>query len=209
MKHPGRPNPDQDALNILFQNNYLKLPVKFNRLMHVMRKFETRAYVGREIIHYSSQSHGLNLADEFNRLWFSYYLQTPFYSEDALMDLVALSHDFLREVISRWRQVAILSSTRRRGFFMYPQDSDKVVDLIGKNNGDIGLNARFSNATDILIQSMEENRGKMIFFINVNENEYVKICDILLKRGFKKDEDFFNVKELTPIYDFKKLVLEF
>ncbi|MBR1420079.1 MAG: hypothetical protein IJ575_03340 [Selenomonadaceae bacterium] len=208
VQYPESPNLDQDALNILFRDNYLKLPVKFNRLVHVARKFGNPKKAGREITHFSDRSHGINFKDDFNRLWFSYFLRTPFYSNDVIMELFDTSQDLNRHVAHLWKKIANLSLTRRRGFFIYPKDMERVVNFIGKNDGDIGLNAAFPDAIDNLVNEMKSQRGNMIFFINVDSNEFSNIRDSLVKHGFKENEDFFNVKELSLMYDFKKLVLE-
>ena len=205
--HPRYRYLDQDTLNFIFGKNFLKLPVKFNRRVDRERKKGNTTQVNREILHYNQQAVNLDLSDAFNQLWFEYFFHTPFYSSKTFFDLVEILRTSTPRGYFLWKKIANLSATRRRGFFIYPQDAQKVVDLVKKNSGDIGFNASFPTSIDELVAAMEERRGEMMFFINVNKDDFKKIYDILIKRGFKKDEDFFNVKELTPTRNFQDLVL--
>ena len=111
------------------------------------------------------------------------------------------SQNSIQKELTIWKKIAQLSAIRpKRGFFIYPQDVEKVVKLIGKNDGDIGLNADFPNALENLISTMEENRGKIMFFIFVAEDSYPRIRKALVGRKFKENEDFFNVRVLNSVY---------
>ena len=64
LQYPEAPIfPDQNALNLVFKNNYRKLPAKFNRLVHLAKKVGKPEKLGREIIHYSSQTCGVDFRD--------------------------------------------------------------------------------------------------------------------------------------------------
>ena len=186
----------------------MKLPAKFNRLVFLARRIGGDGKDNREILHYAGGAYGIDFDDNYNRLWFKYYCQSPFYSAKSVMNLADVSRESIKRANQLWKKIANLSANRRRGFFIYPQDAEKVVELIGKNEDAIGLNAQFPNALDNLIETIQEYRGEIMFFINVNNDEYIKIRDTLINLGFKKDEDFFNVKELVPAQNFNKLVLE-
>ena len=207
LQYPEAPIfPDQNALNLVFKNNYRKLPAKFNRLVHLAKKVGRPEKLGREIIHYSSQTCGVDFRDKYNRLWFSYYCRTPFCSADILMELFKSAQDSNKRVSHLWRTIENLALKRAYGFFIYPQDVNRVIGLIGKRESDIGLNASFPNAIDNLISVMEENRGSIVFFINVKDKEYPKVHETLIEYGFKEYEDFFNVKELVPTENNAKLL---
>ena len=148
-----------------------------------------------------------NVSDAFNRLWFEYFFRTPFYTPETLFNLIDMSQAMYGNVIEIWRKIA---NTRvsQRGFYVYPAEAEKVTKFIGKNAGDIGLNAEFPNAINHLVETMEESRGNIIFFIQVNPKEYKEIRDILNGRGFEEYEDFFNVNELVLTDSNRRLVQE-
>ena len=187
---------DQNALNFIFKENFLKLPPKFNRLVFLARRLGNPKKAGREIIHYASQTFGTKFTDDYDRLWFEYYCRTPFFSSESVIDLLTSSRSSAIQKGFLWKRIVNLDMTRQRGFFMYPKDSDQVVRLIGKNDNAIGLNADFPNAIDHLTSTMEENRGNISFFIKVEDEEYHTIRDLLIGRGFEEYIDFFNVEEL-------------
>ena len=187
---------DQNALNFIFKENFLKLPPKFNRLVFLARRLGNPKKAGREIIHYASQTFGTKFTDDYDRLWFEYYCRTPFFSSENVIDLLTSSRNSAIQKGFLWKRIVNLDMTRQRGFFMYPKDSDQVVRLIGKNDNAIGLNADFPNAIDHLTSTMEENRGNISFFIKVEDEEYHTIRDLLIGRGFEEYIDFFNVEEL-------------
>ena len=197
-KYPNATDcPDQNALNFVFKENYLKLPVKFNRLVFLNRKFRKSQKVGREIIHYAAHAFGIDFKDEFNQLWFEYYSRTPFFSPEKVVDLLASSQRFELQKGNLWKKIVNLDVTRQRGFFIYPKDSDRIIQFIGKNDEDIGLNAEIPDAMENLISTMEKCRGKYMFFINLAEDKFSDVRNILKEHGFEEHIDFFNVRELN------------
>ena len=197
---------DQDALNFIFKKNFLKLPAKFNRLVFLARRLGNPKTAGREIIHYAGQTLETKFDDDFNKIWFKYFCRTPFCTPETLLDLVESVQYSIMQTNSLWNRVVNLSTTRFRGFFVYPKDAGKIVELIGKNDADIGLNASFPNAIDNLISVMEENRDNIIFFINISDTVYPNLREKLICRGFKEYTDFINVKDLAPVKDSSQLI---
>ncbi|MBR1420082.1 MAG: glycosyltransferase family 8 protein [Selenomonadaceae bacterium] len=207
LRHPKYKYLDQDALNYVFRKNYLQLQRKFNLRVDIERRKGNSSIIESSIIHYNHQSMNCNVSDAFNRLWFEYFFRTPFYTPETLFNLIDMSQAMYGNVIEIWRKIA---NTRvsQRGFYVYPAEAEKVTNFIGKNAGDIGLNAEFPNAINHLVETMEESRGNIIFFIQVNPKEYKEIRDILNDRGFEEYEDFFNVNELVLTDSNRRLVQE-
>ena len=76
---------DQDILNYCFSTSYLKLPVKFNRFVMLARP-ENEWTIEKKIYHYAGGKIGLTpiMSDPFSRLWWSYFIKTPWFDVDTL-----------------------------------------------------------------------------------------------------------------------------
>lgn len=160
------------------------------------------------IYHFWQRANGFSQNDIFNKLWFKYFFKTTFFSNETLFKLIDTAQVLYQRVLANWQAITHLSLTRKRGFFVYPEDAKKVVDLIGKDDDDLGLNANVPNAIDNLISIMEERRGKIMFFIKLSDKDYSSVRETLISRGFEEYEDFFNVKELILTNFNKRLVQE-
>ncbi|MBR1420081.1 MAG: glycosyltransferase family 8 protein [Selenomonadaceae bacterium] len=191
---------DQDALNYMYRNNFLKLSSRFNRRIDIERRNGNRSHIERDILHYNQRTAKSEMIDAFNRLWFSYYCRTPFCTSEALLNMTDASQRTIQKEKNLWKRIANLSTIRSRGFFVYPKDAEKIVNLIGKSDGDIGLNAEFPNAIENLVENMESRRGEVMFFIYVPETDYPQIRQTLIRHKFKENIDFFDVNGLYAVY---------
>lgn len=77
-EHPQYMYLDQDVLNYCFSTSYLRLPMKFNRIVFLARD-ENELHIEKKIYHYASLPFtlGLYVNDPYNRLFMSYFIKTP------------------------------------------------------------------------------------------------------------------------------------
>lgn len=208
LEHLDYQMTDQDALNFMYRNNFLKLSPDFNIRVDIERRYRQTDQLRPGIIHYNGRTTKCNLNDVFNQLWFKHYCKTPFFSSESLFNMMKRSQKYTLNVNELWKRIMHLSTNRRRGFFVYPDDAERVVDFIGKSDDDIGINATFPDSLDLLISTMQEHRGKIIFFIKLAASDYRLVRDTLHSLNFKERIDFFNVNELDPNALGYKIVLE-
>ena len=87
-QHPKYPYYDQDILNYCFSTRYLKLPVKFNKL--VFRSRMQNDYVTKgNMCHYAGKGSAfiMDSRDPYSRLFMDYFIKTPWVDADKLADL--------------------------------------------------------------------------------------------------------------------------
>ncbi len=180
---------DQDSLNVLFNENYFKLPVKFNRFVSSCRNLALP--VQKEILHYVANALSISMSDPFNNLWFKYFVKTPFCTEKSFENIFNIfdSIQKLNDEKNRlWTKILKLSATRQKIFFIDPNEK-WILDLFAASFGDIILNSKIENSLQDLLNAMHAERGRKIFFVHINSR------NTLLKQNFIENEDFFNVED--------------
>lgn len=210
VANPKSTHLDQDALNFVFADNYIHLPASFNHLVNYVRRLQPNQ-IARESYHYIVNTLTFDTRDIFNRLWFEYFLRTPYLTPnlferlqsmlDAIIDKKRRIAD---EKIQRATKISKLALERPRTFFMNPDDAKKIPNIFGLNGEELGINASASNSTDLLVQSMLESNShfsnqKRIYFIFVEPQRYLEIRERLVAEGFQEDEDFANLDEIFSL----------
>ncbi len=175
---------DQEILNYCFETRTFKLPVKFNRLVKQMRIDENFS-VNREIYHYAGGKWGLGLdmADPFNRLWWSYFIKTPWFGVDIIDKMLKSTQDSMLQfsVVPYGKARAFVVDEEHahqieRNFSV--QDDEKVIVIDPENEENL------QRLEDI----MKSDRDKKSFFIGIPN-----IAPKLMKSGFIEEKDFFDV----------------
>ena len=213
-EHPDYPWLDQDALNVVFLNKTEHIPSSFNHMIKLTRN-QSNPKIEREIYHYVSDTLQLNMHDIYNRLWFEYFVKSPFCTPSIFRNLESMLSnpigDYKRqceEKINRAKRIASLSIERPRTFFMNPDDAKKVPEMFGIRGNEFGINSNAPNSLDLLLDRMKssnapDSNDKRIYFISVEPKRYDEIRNRLVSEGFKEDEDFTNFDGLfsTPNFN--------
>ena len=175
---------DQEIFNYCFETRTLKLPAKFNRLLKESRKRGDFS-VGKEIYHYAGDKMGLGLDinDPYNRLWWSYFIKTPWFDVDTMNKIIKGATDSMLKpaaVPPGKVRVFIVDEAHayqiERNFSV--RDEEEVI-VIDTESEDI-----LQRLTDLLGSA----EGKKFFFIGI-PNITPKLKDLKFVEG----KDFFNV----------------
>ena len=119
---------DQDILNYLFSDTFIKLPVKFNTFVRNCR-WRGDFSVNQANYHYLGDSLQLNAQDNFNFLWLKYFMKTPFFNEDTIKNLYGGIQQIYIQQKNFSRQVSALISGKTRAFFVQPNNLDAVRQI--------------------------------------------------------------------------------
>ena len=188
--------PCQDILNYCFSTRTAKLPVKFNSLVKNWSKLNPEE--NNAIYHYAGgKILGLNMSDNFNRLWMKYFLQTPWLDVEAIGRLYAA---LMKARISFQNPLASITATvsgKRRAFFVEPEKIETVKKVFSvRANEFIIIPGENEDSIQSLLDTMTTLKGKYVFFI-MTENFFDKEFPfaLLTTAGFVEGVDFIKGRE--------------
>ena len=207
QQNPSCTHPDQDALNAVFANQYVQLPLKFNRFVSRARESQfDKQTIKREIYHYITTTLDIHLDDVYNRLWFSYFIKTPFFSMDCF-DHIAKSYDtytnylFKRfgSTMDTFRSLLTLMTSRKRCFISERSHLDTLKKFFDVQPSETVFNALSNNIADAIISKITSENIRYIIFIMTREEVYFSIRHRFLAAGLKENIDFVNCYDLIGL----------
>lgn len=191
--------PYQDVLNYCFATQTLKLPLKFNMLVKNWRKINLEE--NKAIYHYAGgKSFGLNMRDQFHKLWMSYFVRTPFLDEETIGRLCS---ELLKFCTSVQNNAASLSSTvagKNRAFFVDPEKIDALRKNFSIRDDEfLIIPGENEDSVQTLIDTMKTLKGRYVFFIMTKKLFKKNFpLDKLTKEGFVEGIDFIKGWEFLP-----------
>ena len=184
---------DQDVLNYLFSENYLKLPHRFNDTVQDIRKHAPKPHhIEKAIYHFAGAKPDLNTDDVFNRLYFEYFLKTPWATADMFGNIDKAVAKIVGQIFNESRNILLhvtnLLVKRRRAFFVDSGFLEPAKQIFAINAGELVMD--LSTGAENLIGAMNANRGKIILFVLAGN--YPQIRDFLISQNFVEGTDFIN-----------------
>ena len=186
-EHPQFDLADQDVLNCLFSEKYLKLPVEFNFFVRDFRYREKINYE-RMIYHFTSACLNMDMRYAFNRLWMKYFVKTPWFSGEAIGKLYAAVRQMNIDLKNSMIQISAAMSGKPRAFFAAPANVDALKKIFLVRDDEEILLAENQASLQKLIDAMNSSRGKKVFFILLPYFPF----QVLTAAGFVFGRDFFN-----------------
>lgn len=189
---------DQDILNYLFANDYLKLPEQFDQFIRSERikadmKFKTR----QVIYHYTKNTLQLNSVDVFNQLWLGYFMRTPWFNTDAIGKLYGSFQQAKNNFKSYVAGASSAMSNRARVFFVEPKRLNAVKDIFSIRDDEEIIIAENEDSLKNLFASIKESGGKKFFYIFTEKFLGRRFpFRQLAKAGFVDSKDFIKAWEL-------------
>lgn len=184
---------EQDVLNYLFSEKYLKLPYRFNEMVRNIRDFDPKPHhLEKAIYHYAGAKPDLNTDDIFNKLYFKYFLKTPWATVDMFGKLNKALEKTFGQILNDSRNMLLhvtnLLSERRRAFFVdeNSREAAKQIFAIKPEETVIDL----AEGGEMLVKRMNENKGKILLFVLAGN--YWQIRNFLLRQNFIEGTDFIN-----------------
>ena len=198
-EHPQCESFDQDILNYCFAVDSVKIDLKFDKFVIVERLSNDSPYISRAIYHYTSDTIKLNPDDCFNRLYFSYFVKTPWFDIDTIWNFFNTFESFGREQQSALLNMTKLLGKRQRIFFAGRTHFELIKNIFEITKDEPLIDAATDNALDQLLLSInggEASRNKIAFiFIN----NYSELKNFLLEQNFVEGVDFLNALECCSL----------
>lgn len=182
---------NQDPLNILFAQDFLKLPGRFNHLVSLAMTYEKIEEVSREIYHFNGLTLNMDMGDPWTRLYIKYLVKTKFFDHKSLEHVCRRFSHF----VERWQKIAWASANRKREFFITPPMFDLISRAFNLTSEDIVVNAQSPDLGKIIHDDILK-RDRVMFFM-LPDDIYESIRGQLETLGFTEDRDFFSVTELV------------
>ena len=185
---------EQDALNYLFSKKYLKLPGKFNITLIRMRAFTPKPHHLEDGIYQFSAPErvSLNTDDVFNKLYFEYFLKTPWATADMFGNinkaLDKMFRHYHNESKNNLLRLTNLISKRRRAFFIEDRFLEPAKQIFEIKDDELVMN--LSTDPNSLAEKLNALRGKVILFILIKD--YPQLLDFLRNQNFVENTDFVN-----------------
>ena len=192
VAHPECRYFDQDILNYCFSKNYVKLTPDFNRFVDIERVHHKPCVVRPHIYHFLSNSFNADLDDCFNRLYFSYFVKTPWFGAEAFGNAFkAVENSFRAQQNSMLSMIRLLGK-RDRAFFTEHNNIPAVKALFEIGDQEMIVDASNSDALMKILNALRPLNGqrKKIFFIF--SGNYLAFKNFLVSQKFVEGIDFVN-----------------
>ena len=202
LKYPQCSYPDQDALNILFTKNLFKLPPKFNK---IVAHLTDESHVERAIYHFcgTGKKPHPNFKSEIQRLWFEYFLKTPFATINSIENMWNSFEQVFNGIrenaisqINLLKKICRLSANRNRTFVTYPQNVSQILNIFGQAKDDLILNSSNTSAMDNLIRDAQKYCGSRIFMFLIDDRFYSIARSKLIELKLIEGGDFFDCRAM-------------
>ncbi len=185
---------DQSVLNYCFSARTLKLPMKFNRMTKWARHFKI-TQVERMIYHLShndsARGLGTDTTDPYNRLWWSYFIRTPFFDAEAIGRLCDGFRKLRNDLMDDRLQFYNMMLGKTRAFFVEPKKISAIQKIFSIRDDELIIPAENEKSLQKLLAEMKAAKGKCVFFIMTEKFLKKKFpFDLLKKEGFVHRKDF-------------------
>ncbi|MBR0061845.1 MAG: hypothetical protein IJP68_10250, partial [Selenomonadaceae bacterium] len=179
---------DQDIFNYCFPTRALHLPKKFNRFVY--HATLNNAAIEKNIYHYvpKPQALGLSMNNPFNRLWFSYFIKTPFFDESTIGRLYGDFEQIHVELKNSMTKLSAMMSSKTRAFFTLPHNVEATKEIFSVHDDEDIILAENQASLQKLIDAMKLSQGKKVFFILLPNFPFAA----LTQAGFVYGKDFLN-----------------
>lgn len=177
-------------MNYFFSTNYLKLPEKFDAFVGVCRYLDGNNLLPK-IYHYAGNAVGLNFDDAYDRLFYTHFVKTPWFGLETLRHVYETMSQIYVERQTFAIQVANLLADRKRAFLVGERNVEALKEIFAVRDDEEILSTADADAFYKLLDSLNADRGKKVFFILVDNFAEVKVA--LTQLGFVAGEDFLDV----------------
>ena len=178
---------DQDILNFSFSKHYLKLEPKFNSCVAVER--HDKKPVSKKIYHYMGRAVGLDMKEDFQRLWMDYFLRTPWCDVQAVGHLCEEFDNYDAEIKTLLMKLSAALIGKKRAFITFAAYIDAIKKFFDANDKELIVIETFIDFNE-LIRAIKKLRKNYVFFSMV-EN-FTIMRNIFSDIGLVENKDYFN-----------------
>lgn len=196
--HPQCTMSDQDALNVLFRDDYARLPQRYNLFTRLRPKDETVAPEG--IIHVSGAFLDPEMTHWWDRLFVEHWRKTPWWTGDEVAHFMRSGLELLG------RQIRLCRYHQQGGKIVFWGSANylyqKLLEFFAPDaKRDYFVNQKeFWQARGIdgmrvypPEKVLEEQAPFVVIVLGIRSRE--EMCQWLTENGFREHTDFFDVRD--------------
>ena len=187
LDNPQCASPDQDILNALFSENYLKLAQKFDSFVETEEIGNAPA--AQKIYHYAGHKMGFDMTDTLKRLWLKYFSLSTWLDEGALNRLYEKFQAQDTEVKNLLISLTSALSGRKRAFVLVAEYLEPLKFVFDAKDSELFIIEKFKDSTQ-LIKTLKKSRSQKVFLAMLPN--YPLLRDLLTAEGFVENRDFFD-----------------
>ena len=185
---------DNDIINYAFANDYVKIHRKFNAIV-IKRRERGEFQTADCILHYAAKVLSMDFSDPYNKIWFDYFVKTPWFNENIFVHLKENFNQTANQITSNMKNFAVqltaLMAGKKRAFFMATPNIDALKKFFWIQDNEEIIPLENQESFQRLVNSMKESSGKKVFFILFFEG-YPQLRALLINAGFVEGRDFIN-----------------
>lgn len=152
---------EQDVLDYLYSEDILKLPRKFNALVIYLRN-NPKNSIGKEIYHFGGAKPDLNTDDIYNRLYFEYFLKTPYANVDMFGNLDKAFMKQYDRFKMEFLHYTNLLALRERVFLIDKAYLEQIRRILVIKDDELLIDASDFPATKKFLDTTSELKGKKL-----------------------------------------------
>ena len=187
LDNPQCASPDQDILNALFSENYLKLAQKFDSFVET--EDVGNAPAAQKIYHYAGHKMGFDTVDTLKRLWLKYFALSTWLDEEALGRLYEKFQAQDTQVKNLLINLTSALSGRKRAFVLVAEYLEPLKFVFGAKDRELIIIEKFKDTAQ-LIKTLKKSRSQKVFLAMLPN--YPLLRDLLAAEGFIENKDFFD-----------------
>ena len=180
---------DQDIYNYCFGNDYIHLSSRFDRFVTSERA--ERKLPRNVIYHFTGPNPTPDLSDSLNRLYFEYFVKTPWFNAESIGHIYEgiLSMQYELSSQTLWMSKAMVG--KQRAFFVPSDNLEAITEFFGiDDDEEVILAIDGVESSKQLIKSMKRSKGTKLYFI-IAANFHLIQAE-LRRAGFQDGRDFVN-----------------
>ena len=151
--------------------------------------------IERRIYHYveGNTYRGLRLdvKDVFSRLFFKYFMMTPWFTEDTLGNIFDTLRQIHVERQAMMMKVSEIFAEKRRAFVTFPPNVNSMKQIFSVNNDEEIFQIDSQDWLQDLVMNMKKSVGEKIFII-LTGGIYPQLRAILTQADLVEGRDFIN-----------------
>ena len=184
---------DQDLLNYCFSENYIKLSIDFNRYVDIERLLKRADITRRSIYHFLSSSLEVNMSDVLNKLYFEYFVKTPWFNFETLINIFNSFHNMYNEKQGLLMLTTKIMSGRTRAFFVENHNAAVIKNMFNVMENEVMIDAEpVPQSVETLINFMNMSPNKTLVFILLSTVNYDIVKNLLIQNNFVETKDFID-----------------